>query len=50
MGKIKILSDKFMLILSSRQKYWRFIGVLFALTLAALAVGGVYLLIKDVIR
>lgn len=50
MGKIKILSDKFMLILSSKTKYWRFIGCIFAITVAAVAVGAVYLLLKDVLK
>ena len=46
MGKIKLLADNFMLVLSSKVKYWRFIGVIFAITLAALAIGGAYLLLK----
>ena len=50
MGKIKLIADNFMLVLSSKVKYWRFIGVIFSITLAALAIGGAYLLLKDVIK
>jgi len=50
MGKVKLLTDKFMLILSNKTKYWRFIGVLIVITLAAIAVGAAYIMLKDVIK
>lgn len=50
MGKVKMLTDKFMAILASKTKYWRFIGVLLTSTVAAIAIGAAYLLLKDVIK
>ena len=50
MGKIKILSEKLMLILSNKTKYWRFIGILITITGAAIATGAAYFLIKDLMK
>ncbi len=50
MGKIKLLADNLMLILANKTKYRRFIGILLVVTFAAIAIGGAYLLLKDVIK
>ena len=48
MGKVKILSDRFMEILSSKTKFKRMVVILIILGIIVISTGAVYLLLKDV--
>ena len=47
MGKVKILSDRFMQILASKTKFKRMIITMLVLAVIIISGGAVYLLLKD---
>ena len=50
MGNIKIITENFMKLMASPKKFWRFMVFILVTALASGIIGGVYLLLKDVLR